>query len=244
MIRPTPFRRFFLCLLACGASAAASALLAQTTPSPKPRVEFTTLAVAGGVTGVFYDLGRERIAVSADPTALSRRYLAPETGSVQLYRLGPPVPPAEGPAKVPVASLSLTGKGPYILLFSGSSPDRLAVRALDNSWENNPLSSSRVINGARRRLAVKLDIGAAELAPGEIHVFAPPAKPSDVVDLKIATLDGAGWNLRSLTPQPLYPYTRNIFIIKEQIPTTTRPDPLDIDIFTIVDASPAPVVKP
>ena len=246
MIRPTLFRKPFPIAFACavGVLALASSLRAQTTPLPKPRVEFNTLAVAGGVNGLFYDLGKDRISVSAAPTALSPRYIAPETGSLQLYRLGPPTPPAEGPTKIPVANVPLTGPGPCILLFSGALPDRLAVRALDNSWEKNPLYSSRVINAARRRIAVKLDVGAAELAPGEIHVFAPPGKPSDVVDLKIATLDDSGWNLRSLTPQPLYPYTRNTFVIKEQIPTAERPDPVDVDIFTIVDASQPPVPKP
>lgn len=217
-----------------------SALFAQEPTGQKALVTFNTVTITGSIRDLFYDLGRKRISVAAGPTALSRAYTAPPDGPLALYRLAPPVPPSTEPVKVPVANLTLGDKGPYLLLFSGPVSDTLQVRVIDNSWENNPPLSSRVINASRRKAAVKLDAGTAELSPGEFHTFPPPAKPIDVIDLRIATLDSSRWNLRVLAPQALYPFTRNTFILKEQIPSLENPVPQDLDVFTIVDASQPP----
>lgn len=219
-------------------------LSAQDPDKPKPPVTFNAVTLHQSIRDLFYDLGHKRIPVAAGPTALSRSYTAPADGSLVLYRLAPPAPPSTEPVKVPVAKLTLGDKGPYLLLFSDFVAGTLQVRVIDNSWETNPPLSSRIINASRRKTAVKLDGGMAELAPGELHTFAPPSKPIDVIDLKIATLDSAQWNLRVLAPQALYPSTRNTFIVKEQLPSLENPNPVDLDIFTIVDASQPPPRKP
>lgn len=226
-------------------SVSASALFAQSPAPQKPPVTFSTVTITGNIRGLFYDIDRKQIPVAAGPTSMGGPYTAPASGVLHLYKLAPPVPPATEPVKVTVANLTLGDEGPYLLLFSGPVSENLQIRVLDNSWEKNPLLSSRVINTSRRKVAVKLDAGTAELAPGELHTFAPPAKPIDVIELKIATLDASNWNLRILTPQALYPYTRNTFILKEQIPSLENPTPEDLDIFSIVDASqPPPAPKP
>lgn len=241
MILRTSLLRLTRLSAAVGIVAVCTTLLpAQDNAKPKPSVTFNAVSLHGSIRDLFYDLGRKRIPVAAGPTALSRSYTAPAGGSLVLYRLAPPIPPSTDPVKVPVANLTIGDKGPYLLLLSGSATGPLQVRVLDNSWETHPPLSSRVINASQRKAAVKLDTGLAELAPGELHTFAPPATPSDVIELKIATLDATKWNLRVLTPQALYPRTRNIFILKEQPSSLENPNPVDLDIFTIVDANQPP----
>lgn len=228
------------CLISSGIK-----LHAQSPSAPKPPVIFNVVTLTGSLRDLFYDLNHKQVAVAAGPTALSFPYTAPEGGSVRFYRLAPPIPPSIEPIKVPMATVSIGNDGPYLMVFSGPLNEHMTVRVLDNSWETNPPLSSRVINASRRKTAIKLDSGMAELTPGEIHIFPPPANPSDVIELKIATLDETQWTLRMLAPQALFPYTRNIFIIKEQVATPENPNPVDLDVFSIVDSSqPPPPPKP
>lgn len=233
-----------VCFTAGIAIASLIDLAAQSPADEKPPIIFKALTLTGEVKGLYYDLDSKRIEIKGGPTGLSFPYTAPDNGSLALYRLQPPVPPATEPVRVPVTTVPVGDKGPYILLLSGPDLNNLNVRLLDNSWDNVPLLGSRVINASRRKSAVKVDANTAEIAPGEVHIFPPPAKPTDVIELKIATLDESRWTLRLLTPQALYPYTRNTFILKEQIPSLENPDPVDLDVFTIVDTSQPPAPKP
>lgn len=218
---------------------------APAAPETKPPVVFNTLSLNSTVSDIYYDLGNRQIKVSAGPTALSTIYKAPDSGSLTFYRLTPPTPPETAPTKVPLASVQLGDNGPYLLLMLRKKPGELSVRVIDNSWDSNPLLSSRVINASTRKTAVKVESDMAEIAPGEMHVFPPPGTPSDILELKIATLDENKWNLRILAPQALYPFTRNTFVIKEQTPSLECPAPDSLDIFTIVDATqPPPPPKP
>ncbi len=221
---------------------AAPLLQAQTTPphdKPAP-ILFTTLSLDGTLDGLHYDLGPRTVRLSANASYLSSPYQAPDDGRLRIYRHASATPGGKAPDKITVATIELPGPGPYLLLLRPGDAGTLNVRLVDNSWRENPPLSSRVINASARQTAVLVGTGMAEIAPGQLHTFSGPSAYTDVIDFKVATYENDAWTIRVLTPQALYPGTRNIFIIKDQSPSRERPDPKDLDVFKIVDTSQPP----
>lgn len=238
----TSFRpRYLIATLSLIALTAAGRLIAALpTDTPIP-VLFSTLSVENDIRGLFYDIGTNTIPVTANSNYLSSPYKAPPSGHVKLYRLKPSGKNME-PEKVTVAELDLTSDGPFLVLFRGRG-ENLHCDVLDNSWKANPLMSSRVINASKRKTAVQVGQSLAELEPGELHSYPAPEQLTDIVDFKVATQEDGKWTLRVLSPQAIYPGTRNIFVLKEQPPTLDRPQPKDLDVFRVIDATQPPLVK-
>lgn len=216
---------------------------AQSKPSAEKPVIFHTLSIKGDIQGLYYDLGKKSILLTAGPTSLSQPYTSPAGGILKVYRLGPPDDSSGSePTRIPVAEANIGKEGPYIVLFSGINDGPLQMRVIDDSWKVHPLGSSRVLNVSVRNTAVLLDKDTAELRTGQLHLF-PPHADKDVVEFKVATYEDDQWIIRVLTPQAIYPNTRNTFIIKDQTPSRENPNPMGLDVFNIIDTN-QPPLKP
>jgi hypothetical protein len=223
------------------------------SPSPQTKTPIFQFRTAGlgnitPFTGLLFDSNRKPASVATRYINLSEPYERQDAGPVVLYREVAPVPPETKPTKVPVVTAEL-GKAPlYLMVLIGSHPDPTATTTttpslttciVDDSWEAHPVDTVRVFNFSRRRVAVQIEDFTTELSTTESTVF-PYPKNKGIIRLKVATLESAGWKLRSTTPQGIISGTRSNIFVEDFKPEIEDPNPEDINVFNLVDPLPPP----
>ncbi len=216
---------------------------ADNTPPP---TVFRALAVGNTASGLLYDIApRKPFTVEAGGMYLSRDYPTPVGGRVSFYRLLPPVPPDTTPRRSPVAELTLSPGGPYLLVLA-STPDPVApgmfqtqVFSYDDSWKEHPLQTTRMLNFSRRLIAAQFAGEVVELKPGESHIF-PADISARAVPLKVARWEENRWVLKLRRLQGGVPNTRATLLISDVPPTPENPDPAEINLTHIFDTSRPP----
>lgn len=212
---------------------------AQPAPVTAP-VTFRVLAVTNPITGLFYDLEKTKIELSASPGMLSSIYTRPSNGRLSIYRIVEYPDKSRPPQRVVVAEATIEDGGPHLVLLNLlDDGGRLQISVLDDSWTAHPENMIRVLNLSKRLTAVQLGRLHKEIAPGRSEFF-PKEGRTSVVKLKAASLEDGAWTLRTQLPQAIYPYCRQTFLIQDSNPSPENPVPMEINIYNIVDTTQPP----
>lgn len=225
-----------------------------TATDAKPPVTFRTFAVGDSLSALFYDDRGKPVAVSAG-NLFSHPYTAPEGGRLALYRLIPNADPQKPPHRVPVATVTLGDAGPYFVFLTAihnpADPPRPRVEALviDDSWEQHPEETIRVVNFSRVRVAVKIGDILSELASAEHRLFPYPMGEERKIRVQAAALTpDEGWVSRISGLKQFKRGARSTFVITDQMPPlregpSSRPvEPIPglLTLRNLIDTTPPP----
>lgn len=206
----------------------------------KTPVTFRILAVTNPIAGLYYDLDKKPIEISASPGMLSSIYTRPDDGQIRIYKIVESQDKSQPPQRVVVAEVNIADGGPYLMLLNlPDNSTNVGLSVLDDSWTVHPADAIRVLNLSKRHVAVQLGQSHKELKSGQSDFFQKKGS-SSIIKLKTAALEDGNWTLRTQLPQAIYPYCRQMFLIQDSIPSPEYPNPMELNIYNIIDTSPAP----
>ena len=213
---------------------------ASTSKAPVPPTTFRILAVTNPIAGLFYDINKKPVELSASPGMLSSIYMRPSDGRISIYKIVVSPDNLQPPRRVVVAEANIEEGGPYLMLLN--LPDdstNVNLSILDDSWIVHPGEAIRVLNLSKRHIAVQLGKSQKEIKSGQSEFFQKNGS-STVIKLKTAALEEGNWTLRTQLPQAIYPYCRQMFLIQDSNPSLENPVPMELNVYNVVDTSPAP----
>lgn len=245
----------FPALLVIAVGLMTSPALAQPQPEPVPTT-FRTFAAGPFLSELFYEYQGKPVPVSAG-NLFSRPYNVPEGGRVALYRLVPDAAPAKPPTRVPVTTMTIKQGGPYFVFllatYNPTDPKRPFVEALvvDDSWEQHPAETIRVINFSQVRIAVKISDSVFELATKEHRVCPYPKGQSGKIRVQAAAKMGdEKWEARIGGLKQFKAGARSTFVISDEMPAGddapssgqgwTQPVAGNLTLRNLIDTTPPP----
>ncbi|HSI07807.1 MAG TPA: hypothetical protein VK985_04395 [Rariglobus sp.] len=234
----TPFlriRHFFAGMAALTLLCLCPMLTAQSISTAPKAVLFQTLALNAPVSNLFYELKGKPVPIQASTSDLSRLYETDADRKVSIFRLVPSPDPAAPPRRITVATLNLNESHPYLVLLTGSSkPESITANALEDSWQNHPEKTFRIINRSKRKIAVQLGAEEQIIESGQSPVFQSAGSGYDF-DFKMASWEGDHWGLRVQAPQSIIPGTRATIVVSDPTPTPNEANPTGLSMTTVFD---------
>jgi hypothetical protein len=238
-------RHLILNLAAALCLAFAVANTASSAEPPAPTFKALLLAKDQSVIGdLFYDVEKTPVGFFANTQRLSRAYPIPANGTVALYRLAPPVPPATLPTKVPVAEIKLAKGGPWLVLLNATQSagvtTQLQTQVIDASLTAHPQSTVNIYNFCREPMAISVEEDVFTLSHGQSRLLPYPHSPKPSLWLKCAVRKQGDWSLETSSPQTIVPgNTRAIWLLYD-LPGTRENPESTVAIRNLVEPLPAP----
>jgi hypothetical protein len=238
-------RHLILNLAAALCLAFAVANTASSAEPPAPTFKALMLAKDQSVIGdLFYDVEKTPVGFFANTQRLSRAYPIPANGTVALYRLAPPVPPATLPTKVPVAEIKLAKGGPWLVLLNATQSagvtTQLQSQVIDASLNAHPAGSVSIYNFCREPMAISVEEDVFTLNHGQSRLVSYPQSPKPSLWLKCAVRKQGNWSLETSSPQTIVPgNTRALWLLYDLPGTIDNPEN-SVAIRNLVEPLPEP----
>lgn len=225
----------------------ASAVFNTASAAEPPASTFKALMIARDqsvIGDLFYDTEKTQVRFSANTQRLSRAYPIPANGTVALYRLVPPVPPATLPTKAPVAEIKLPKGGPWLVLMSATQSagviTQLQTQVIDASLTAHPQGTVSIYNFCREPMAISVNEDVFTLNHGQSRLVSYPQSPQPSLWLKCAVRKQGNWSVETSSPQTIVPgNTRALWLLYDQPGTLDNPES-SVAIRNLVEPLPEP----
>ncbi|CAM3099428.1 hypothetical protein [Rariglobus hedericola] len=229
----------FLCLAVAPTRAAPSA---QSWPNT-----FKAIIIARDLTVIgdlYYDVGKTQVLFSASTQRLSRAYPVPPDRKIEIYRLQPAVPPEITPTKVPVAEITFTEGGPWLVLMAAAQTagvtTRIQPQVIDASLNAHPQRTVRIYNFSQDAMAISAGDERFSLTRGQARLVSYPNSTTPALWLKCAVPKVDDWSLEISSAQTIVPgNTRALWLLYDQPGTPENPQS-SIAIRNLVEPLPEP----
>lgn len=232
-------------LVAALCLATAAVNTASAAESPASTFKALMIAKDQSVIGdLFYDVEKTQVNFFANTQRLSRAYPIPANGTVALYRLVAPVPPATLPTKVTVTEIKFAKSGPWLVLLNATQSagvtTQLQTQVIDASLTAHPQGTVSIYNFCREPMAISVEEDVFTLNHGQSRLVSYPQSPKPSLWLKCAVRKQGNWSLETSSPQTIVPgNTRAIWLLYDLPATIDNPEST-VAIRNLVEPLPLP----